>query len=152
MLTRTIAAYRARIANANERDVAYYRSVMAGYEEYPFELDGSTELARAVWLDMKGLLTRRPMNPIKAYMKDRGWNAKTMATAVGLKLNTFYKVLSDNGCHGSRQLVLDYMAANPVECRVIEPVDIKDWHRSTRKLDELFELGKVKSVQIHLEV
>jgi len=92
------------------------------------------------------------MNPIKAYMKDRGWNAKTMATAVGLKLNTFYKVLSDNGCHGSRQLVLDYMAANPVECRVIEPVDIKDWHRSTRKLDELFELGKVKSVQIHLEV
>ena len=150
MLTRTKAAYRARIANANERDVAYYRSVMAGYNEYPFELDGSTELARAVWLDMKGLLTRRPMNPIKAYMKDRGWNAKTMASAVGLKLNTFYKVLSDNGCHGSRQLVLDYMAANPVEQKAVEPVDLHEWLRAVRKLDGMIAAGRVTDIEIHL--
>ena len=152
MLTRTKAAYRARIANAKPEDVAYYRRVMAGYNEYPFEQEGSTDLARAVWLDMHGYLENKPMNEIKSYMKLRGWNAKTMATAVGLKLNTFYKVLSNNGCTNSKQIVLDYISANPVDCRVIEPISIQNWHKSVKQLDSLIESGTVKSIQIHMEV
>ena len=150
MLTRTIAAYRARIANANERDVAYYRRVMAGYQEYPFELDGSTELARAVWLDMKGLLTRRPMNPIKAYMKDRGWNAKTMASAVGLKINTFYKVLSSRIEGPSVKRVLDYMAANPVAEH--PPVDLHEWRQAVKWVDGQIAAGRVRDIEIRMEV
>lgn len=150
MLTSTIAAYRARIANAKPEDVAYYRRVMAGYEEYPFENDGSTELARAVWLDMKGQLTRRPMNPIKAYMKDRGWNAKTMAAATGLKLNTFYKVLSSRIEGPSVKKVLDYMAAHPVERKAVEPVDLHEWRRAVKWLDGQIAAGRVSDIEIHL--
>jgi hypothetical protein len=150
MLTRTKAAYRARIANANERDVAYYRRVMAGYNEYPFEQEGSTELARAVWLDMHGYLENKPMNEIKQYMKRRGWNAKTMATATGLKLNTFYKVLSSRIEGPSVQKVMDYIAANPIERKAVEPVDLHEWRQAVRKLDGMIAAGRVRDIEIHL--
>ena len=151
MLTRTKAAYCARIANAKPEDVAYYRRVMAGYEEYPFEQEGSTDLARAVWLDMHGYLENKPMNEIKSYMKRRGWNAKTMATAVGLKINTFYKVLSDRSGEATKQLVVDYVRANPIEAQP-PAVDLHEWRRAVKWVDGQIAAGRVRDIEIRMEV
>ena len=152
MKAKEIRAYQSTIRNGHPADIEYYRNVMAGCEEYPFEGAGSTALSRAIWLDMKGKLALKPMNPIKAYIQARGWNAKTMATAAGVKLNTLYKIMSER-CGGPvERKVLAYIAANPVDGKVVVPVDLRDWRQAVRKLDGLIDSGKVRSVEIRLEV
>jgi lambda repressor-like predicted transcriptional regulator len=151
MTSTSIRQYKAVISAAIPSDVAHYRRVMAQYAEYPYEGAG-TNLTRALWLEKTGWLEVKPMHPIKRYLKDRGWNAKRLAHEAGVKLNTLYKIMSER-CGGPvERKVLDYMAANPVTDQVVTPVDIKQWRSAVHKLDGLIQSGRVRNVEIYMEV
>ena len=150
MKAKEIRAYQSTIRNGHPADVEYYRKVMAGCEEYPFEGAGSTALSRAIWLDMKGKLEVRQMNKYKRYLVDSGLTAKVLAHKVGISRNTMYYVLRGRYDRPATKLVDDYMATHPISGPV--PVDLRNWRQAVRKLDSLIDSGKVRNIEIRVEV
>jgi len=150
MKAKEIRAYQSTIRNGHPADVEYYRKVMAGCEEYPFEGAGSTPLSRAVWLEMKGKLEARQMSKYKRYLVSSGLTAKALAYEIGVSRNTMYYILRGRYDRPATKKVDDYMAAHPISGPV--PVDLRDWRQAVRKLDGLIDSGRVRNIEIRLEV
>jgi len=140
--------YRATIAAANPADVAHYRRVMAGYEEYPYEGEASTPLRRALWLEKIGQLEERPMTDLRRYLKVRGLTARQFADECNESRAVIKKLSA--GCYkgAAADRVMAYIAAHPVG----GAVELNEWRQAVRRLDGLIGSGKVRGIEIRVEV
>lgn len=153
----SIKCMRATIRAANPADVAHYRRVMANYEEYPYEGEGDTDLARAVWAQMHGQLGDKQEGRMKhdydaaainRFIERKGWTGRELARRAGVSPDVIYKILSDAyPCKGPA--VRKVMALME---RDQPAVDQQAAGETLRWLQGMIEGGKVKSIEIRMEV
>ena len=112
-------------------------------------------MSRAVWMEKHGYLEVKPMNKYKKYMKDRGWHAKKFAAEVGVSVNSLYKIMAGTYSGKAERKGREYMDDHP-PVGTLPLIDAAIDAAKARAVmgwaTEMIDAGKVKSIEIRMEV